>query len=127
MFKRSILGMMVFFCTAFQFAFAHTSNNYFENQSNNRISQEVVFSVDANKLFLESGQLFFDSDYKGAIPLTSIDYHGDRCYTKLSLEVLKGDYMQGYQCNKCGYIKIKTSPGSPGSCPVCGNNDWTLM
>lgn len=127
MFKRLILGMMVFFCITFQFAFANTSNNYLEKQLDKKTSQEVVLSVDADKLFFESGKLFFESDYKGTIPLTSIDYHDDRCYTKLSLELLKGDYMQGYQCNKCRYIKIKTSPGAPGSCPQCGSNDWTLM
>jgi len=114
MFNKFILVVSLFFCIAFQSASAH-------------VNDEAKFSIDTEKLFLESGRLFFESDYHGMIPLKSIDYLNDRCYIRLSLEVLKGDYMQGYQCNYCSYVLIKTNPGAPGSCPQCGRYDWMIM
>lgn len=111
MFNRLIIVVAMFFCIAFQSLSAHTPT---ENSLKER------FSVNTERLFLEAGKLFFESEYNGILPLNSVDYSGGRCYTSLSEDLMADFYTQGYQCNKCHYVLIKTTPGAPGRCPSCG-------
>lgn len=120
MFKKIILGLTLFFCTASGITFAHINNN--ENEA----PKEWKCCVDPEKLFFETGKLYYESDYNGIIPLTSITYSNGLCYTFIS-DQIREIYMQGYQCNGCHYVLIKHSPGAPGSCPSCGRNDWTIL
>jgi rubrerythrin len=114
----------MFFCIVFQSLSAHTTAM---NSAEKKNTQESSFSVNTEKLFFEAGKLLFYSEYNGVIPLDSINYSNGRCYTSLSQDFLADSYTQGYQCNKCHYILIKTSPGAPGKCPSCGSSDWTIM
>lgn len=124
MFNRFILMVGMFSCIAFQSLSAHTTSM---NSQRAEKPQEARFSVNTERLFFEAGKLFFESEYNGVLPLNSVDYSGSRCYTNLASDFFADFYTQGYQCNKCRYILIKTSPGAPGPCPSCGTYDWTIM
>jgi hypothetical protein len=124
MFRRLILGIAMFFCIVFGIASAHTINYHHENKE----IQETKFSVNSEKLFFEAGKLFLETEHGGYLPLESIFYENDRCYTFLSSEMIQNEYYsQGYRCNSCGYTFVKTTPGAPGIYPVCKKYDWTLF
>ena len=110
------------------FSISLTSAHETTFETKNMQSQEFCVAIDAENLFFDEGRLFLQTEYNSAIPLTSISYLNGRCYTFLSLEAPSSlYYAQGYECVKCGYRFVKTTPGAPRSCPVCGSNDWKLF
>ena len=80
-FEKYILTILMFFAM---------SNSAFANirtcECGDIKNSNRLICVNPERLFFENGKLFLDTRYGGILPLESISYSEDRCYTNTICE-----------------------------------------
>lgn len=119
MFSKFVVGLSAFLYMALGSLAAETNAGNLENSK----ESSSLFSVNPERLFMESGKLFFDSETDGAIPLDSVTYFDDKCYISFApLTSIDFTLEDGNFQNYGG--RIQEQP-KKWQCPYCQH--WWLL